>query len=152
MHLYYWDRKKLENMLAGFTGGQFQMQTREGFLFRGEIKESFAPSDKVKRVLISFTWLTERRFFFDEFWTLRPKWSLQQIPPKSPYLDVGFSYYYNQPDEDRIKMRGELGEICHFYRQGDYTNLIRNGDEFLPYATRHHLRLWRAIVVLLHRK
>lgn len=155
MHGYYGDRKKLEGILKGFDGGQFQMETKEHLLFRGEIANSIAPSSEIRRVLVSFVWLSERRFVFDENWTLRPKWLLLQQPDglKSPYLSVEFSYYYRQPDEDRVKMRGTLGEVCHFYKREDHTNLVRMEDGFMQYWKLHKLQFCRALhIAIANRK
>lgn len=151
MHGYHWDRKRLEGTLNEFAGGQFQMETKEHLLFRGEIADSIAPSSEIRRVLVSFVWLAERRFIFDENWTLRPKWFLLQQPAglKSPYLSVEFSYYYSQQDEDRVKMRGTLGEVCHFYKKEDHTNLVCNGDEIVQYWELHKLGFFQAIMIVL---
>lgn len=154
MHGYYWDRKKLEGILKEFDGGQFQMETKENLLFRGEIADSIAPSSELRRVLVSFVWLAERRSVFDENWTLRPKWFLLQQPDglKSPYLSVEFSYYYRQTDEDRVKMRGILGEVCHFYKKEDHTNLVRQEDDLVPYGKLHRLSFFQATIVALLKK
>ena len=146
MHGYYWKRL---NKLAEFDGGQFSMETKEGLVFRGEIRDCYAPNDKNKRVLISFNWLSERRFVLDNYWKSRPKWYLIETPTGSPYLDVRFTTYYSQPDEDRIKMWGELGEICRFFKKGDHSNLVRCGDEFVPFCSLHELKFWQAIIVAL---
>ena len=127
------------------------METKEGLVFRGEIKECAIPSNKNRRVLISFNWLSERRLFLDEWWKPKPQWVLLEPPHSSSTLDVGFSSYYTQQDEGRIKMWGELGEVCRFFGKDDHTNLVRNGDEILHYWELHKLNFFRAIIIALRK-
>ncbi len=149
MHGYYWDKEYLKNRLAGFNGGQFLMETKEGLTFRGEIKECVIPSNKNRRVLISFNWLSERRLFLDEWWKPKTRWVLIEPPRGSSFLDVGFSSYYTQQDEERIKMWGAFGEVCRFFKKEDHTNLVRNWDEIIPYWKLHKLNFFRAIIIAL---
>lgn len=149
MHLYYSNAKQLEKGFNEFVGGQFQMKTKD-WVFRGEIKECVALSNK--RVKIYFNWLCERHFFFDNFEILQPKWSLLVAPPGLHHLDFELRFFYPQPDEDRIKVKGQLGEICHLFQKNDHTNLVQCGGEFVPYCNLHKLELWRAIIIVLTKK
>ena len=149
MHGYYWDKEYLKNKLVEFNGGQFLMETREGLTFRGEIKECVIQSNKNRRVLIFFNWLSERRFFLDEWWRPKPRWVMLEPPHSSSTLDVGFSSYYTQQDEDRIKMWGTFGEVCRFFKREDHTNLVRNNDTIIPYCELHKLNFFRAIIIAL---
>jgi hypothetical protein len=152
MHLYYWDKKRLEKTLVKFIGGQFLMETKEGLVFRGEISEYFVPDNRNKMVIITFNWLSERRLVSDANWNLVPKWYRLKPPIGHSLMNVGFTTYYSQPDEDRLKMWGEQGEVCHFFRKEDHTNLVSRGDEFVPYWQLHHLLFCRAIITLLFPK
>lgn len=147
MHGYFWDRKYLERKLTEFNKGQFLMETKEGLIFRGEIKECVIPSKKNRRVLISFEWLSERRLFLDAWWKPKPRWVLLEPPRGVPFLDVGFTSYYTQQDEERIKMWGTFGEVCKFFRKDDHTNLVRNGNEIVPHWELHRLDFFRAIII-----
>lgn|SRR3990167_5024928 len=146
MHLYYSNAKQLEKGFNEFVGGQFQMKTKD-WVFRGQIKECMALSNR--RIKIYFDWLCERHFFFDSSGVLQPRWSLLVAPPGLHHLDVEFRYFYFQTDEDRIKVKGQLGEICHLCRSDDYTNLVQHGDEFAHYCNLHMLKLCQSILVLL---
>lgn len=147
MHAYRWDRKYLKDKLTEFDGGQFLMDTKEGLIFRGEIKECVIPNDKARRVLVSFSWLCERRLFLDELWKPKPRWVLIEPPHGSSFLDVEFSSYYTQQDEDRVKMWGTFGEVCRFFRKEDHTNLIRDEDRIVSYWELHKLNFFRAIII-----
>jgi len=150
MHLYYWDPGELEKKLNDeFIGGQFQMKTID-WVFRGKVKECMALASR--RIKVSFSWLCERHFFFDNSWTPRPKWSLLPAPPSLHYLDVEYRYFYVQDDEDRVKVKGRLGEICHFFKPGDHTNLVQRGDEFVPYCQLYQQQLRRVVIALLSPK
>jgi len=154
-HLHRWDKGRLEKILGKFVGreAQFLMETKEGLVFRGEISDCLVPNDRNKRVFVYFNWLTERRFVPDEGGKQKLKWFLQDSPPGgSPLLDVGFAYYYSQPDEDRLKMKGDRGEVCHFFKKEDHTNLVRCGDEFTPYYLLHQRWLWQAVLAHLFPK
>lgn len=140
MHGYFWSRKRLKEKLSEFTGGQFLMETKleskEGFVFRGEIRDWSIPDMKKKRVLIYFNWLCEQRFGLDQFWRPVPKWVLLEPPPGSQCLDVQYKSYYLQRQKEgrkkRIKMWTPLGEVCRFYQKDDPSNLKQQEGEFLP--------------------
>jgi len=148
MHGYYWDKKRLERTLEEFVGGQFLMETTDDLIFRGEIKSFSIPKNGDKRILISFDWLSECRPAVDASFNRIPKWFLVEQSIESP-LDVSFSSYYSQPDEGRVKMWGVRGEICHFFRKEDHTNLVRQGDEFVPYCQLRKFELRRLVVAML---
>lgn len=139
MHGYYWSPNRLNKRLAEFVGGQFQMQrTKEGLVFQGEIESYRVENDGKKCVFLSFNWLCERRFVgFDGSGKLKPKWVKLQSHLGLPRLEVPFTTYYYQPDEERLKMwGGGWGEVCRFYKPGDWMNLVRFGadeDKFVPY-------------------
>lgn len=147
MHGYFWDKKRLEKRLGKFQNGQFLMETKEGLMFRGEIKECVIPAGKNRRVLIAFNWLCERRFILNEWWKPVPKWVRLESPIGSSHLDVIFSTYYIQYDEERLKMWGELGEVCRFFKKDDHTNLVRTGDEIVSYWELHKFNFFRAIQI-----
>ncbi|HTE48613.1 MAG TPA: hypothetical protein VK675_01765 [Candidatus Paceibacterota bacterium] len=104
--------------------------------------------------LVSSNWLSERKYVLDQMSIDSPiRESYLLEPPSDPFfLDVGFTTYYSQPDEDRLKMFGEFGGICHFFRKNDHTNLVRCGEEFVPYGQIHLLKLRRIFVALLAKK
>ena len=137
MHLYRISQSLLEKGLNLLIGGQFQMKTREG-VFRGEIKECMALSNR--RIKISFNWLCVGYVFFDNSGLPKPrKWVLLKDPPGLHHVDLEWRYFYFQTDENRVKIKGQLGEICHLFRKGNHTNLVRCGDEFVAYAKIHQL-------------
>ena len=152
MHLYYRSNERLRLALTEFTEGQFSMVTKEGLVFRGEIQSCVIPKNSLRQIFISFAWLCERRFVFNNLWTPKPKWSLLGPPTGESMLEVGFSFYYLQPEEERIKIWSELGEVCRFYKKNDYTNLVRNGDSFVPYAILHAEKLRLVLIDLLVHK
>lgn len=159
MHLYHVNLQRLRDRLADFSGGQFLMETKEGLVFRGEVSRCFVPEGQSKQVSVFFNWLSERRFVLDAGWSLRPKWFPLQPPNglQIPYrLDLGYSSYYYQPDEDRVKMWGERKEVCHFFMPWDHTNLVlvEGRNEFVPYCElpKAKAKLQRlAIAILLKR-
>ena len=59
MHGYYWDRQRLKNKLAAFSGGQFLIESKNGLVYRGEIKEWSIPDMEKKLVSVCFVWLCE---------------------------------------------------------------------------------------------
>lgn len=152
MHGYFWDKKRLGKRLGKFQNGQFLMETKEGLVFRGEIKECVIPTGKNRQVLIAFNWLCEQRFVLDEWWKPVPKWTRVEPPIGSLHLDVTFSTYYIQYDEERLKMWGEFGEVCRFFKKDDYTNLVQNGHEFVPYYKTRELMFKLVTVALLVEK
>ncbi|MES3032260.1 MAG: hypothetical protein V4699_03420 [Patescibacteria group bacterium] len=142
--------EKLRAMLEGFARGQFLMETPEGFVFRGEIERCWVGDDSV---FVSFTWLCERRFVFvfDGAWELRklkPKWFPLESLKGPPFLELKPGKYYYQADEDRVKIEEGKGAICHFFRKGDYTNLVKCEDEFIPFGELHKLEFCKAISLL----
>ena|ERR1700686_3609861 len=145
MHLYYSNLKDLEIGFNEYIGGQLQTKTMD-WMFRGEIKGCMAINRT--RIKISFNWLCERHFYFDNFGILQPKWSLLVAPPGLHHLDLELKYFYTQPDENRMKVKGKLGEICHLFPKDDHTNLVQCGDKFVPYCNLHKLEIIRAILVL----
>ncbi len=147
MHLYYFDKKHLEETLREFAGGQFMMKTREGLVFRGKVSACFVPSKMNKRVLVYFHWLSERRLVLDKWEMLSQKWFLVEPSIHPHFLNIGFTSYYFQPDEERVKMWGEFGEVCHFFTKGDHTNLVSCGDDFVPYCDLHKLEFWKVIIM-----
>jgi hypothetical protein len=152
MHLYYRDIKRLEKVLRKFAGGQFLMEATGGLVFRGKINNCVVPTDQGRRIFIHFDWLCERRLVLEEWPKLTPKWFLLEPTVGHSYLDVGFTSYYPQPDEGRLKMWGEFGEVCRFFRRSDYTNLVKNEEQFVPYGQLHQEKLCQVMLFLLWQK
>lgn len=149
MHLYYWNKRRLEKELKRFKEGQFLMVTKHDLIFRGKIKDCFVPDINIKRVLIHFHWLGELRFIPQEYAKPLPKWFIIKPLVGSTFLDVGFTAYYYQPDEERLKMWGGFGEICHFFKEDDYSNLVRQENELIPYCQIRQRQFWQIIAFLL---
>jgi hypothetical protein len=147
MHLYRFNPVKLAEALKKFVGGQVEIKTNVkccGSILRGEI-QSYTVVGQVgnSRVLLTLNWLCELRMRFDHQhqWVPRPIWE----PIKTigtPFLDIPFTAFYEQPDEERLKMWGEgWGEVCKFFKAEDWTNLVKVGEEYKSYFSIHEKRL-----------
>lgn len=149
MHGYCFDKEKLKRKLKEFKKGQFLMETKEGLVFRGEIKECVIPDERYRKISMSFNWLCERIFILDALWEPVPTWVRLEPPIGSSHLDVEFSSYYIQHDEERLKMWSTFSEKCHFFKWKDLTNLVLIGDKFTRrwFLPRHTLR--RKIIIAL---
>ena len=140
MHFIYWKTETLRPLLPAFVGGQFRLaklspaedpKKKVIIMFHGGVTSIKIPDMKIKRVVVTFEWLCERHFNFDENDTLEPRWSLIP-PPRSGIqrLDVDFVTFYPQPRRnDRLKLKGRGREFCRFYRKDDSANLVKHGDE-----------------------
>lgn len=133
MHIFGWDTDPeiLEIFLKGFNEGQFLIKTPDGLVLRGEIKEAFL-RPTTKKVVVTLEWLAESRPSCDEFWKPELKWFPHKSHPSvQTFIEVGFIKFYYQPKKDRLKMSGDFGETCWFFKPEDTTNLVREGDTFV---------------------
>lgn len=159
MHGYFWDPVRLLKELSGYDGGQIQIESTERYgdfltvkVFRGQIESCFVDIKPGKReVRISFDWLCYKDFQIED----RKKEKNDEIErfviaskrqwlvlPSEKGITVRYTTYYFQRDEDRVKMWTSLGEIIHFYKKGDHTNLIVDcNGKFTPYQVVNYKKL-----------
>ena len=114
MHLIYWKTETLLPLLSRFVGGQFRLaklsateDTKYMMMFHGETKSIEIPDLKIKRVVIFFEWLCERRCDFGRSDKLQSSWSLLPVPPSGKLrLDIDYVTFYPQPTKNRLKLKG----------------------------------------------
>lgn len=151
-------------VLESFIGGQFQIVKKieeDAVRRRGEISEIEINADN-KEITVYFNWLCEERLVHDSKSRHTLKWFLVERPFRDLFLRktsgklflrVPFGSYRSHPDEDRVKMwGGGFSEVCHFYKKDDHTNLVKNGDAFIPYWELHTISFFHAIQIALRKK
>jgi hypothetical protein len=163
MHAYFWDPVRLLKELPDYDGGQIQIESTEKYgnsltvkVFRGRIKRCFVDIRPGKKeIYISFDWLCYKDFQIKgeeneiERFTLASKkqWS---VLPSEQGITVRYTTYYFQRDEDRVKMWTSLGEIIHFYKIGDHTNLIIDcNGKFTPYQVVNYKKLLLSLCYII---
>ena len=154
MHAYFWDPVRLTKELSNYIGGQLQIESVEGCtdfktrkFIRGQIRDfRIDLSSKRREIFIQFDWICEKSFSVKgseseiEFYKLSNSRKWNTLPANSE-MRVGYTTYYFQKDEDRIKLWTDLKETAHFYKQGDHTNLIRTDDKFVEYQVVNYKKL-----------
>lgn len=157
MHGYFWDPLELLREMRGYDGGQLQIESTEKSgnlrthkMFRGEIRKSdVVLVPKKREIIVEFNWLCYKQFDFagkktqSELMLISNNhpWSRQPTRCNGPII-IGYTTYYPQKDEERIKVWTNLGEIIHIFKPGDHTNLIPSDDDkFRPYQVVHYKKL-----------
>lgn len=157
IHPYRWDPVKLLREVRKYDGGQVLIESTETSknlntykMFRGEIERSevtIAPGKK--EIVVKFSWLCYKQFYFtgkedrDELEILSDKrpWIEQPSHCNRPII-IGYTTYYPQKDEERIKVWTRLKETVHFFKPGDYTNLVKDDSGvFSSYLSIHRNEL-----------
>lgn len=157
MHGYFWNPLKLLKEVKEYDGGQLQIESTEKSggltthkMFRGEIKKSdviIAP--KKREITVEFNWLCYKQF---DFTGTKTQSELMLISNKHPWIKqpprcngpiiIGYTTYYRQRDEERVKIWSNLGETIHLFKPNDHTNLIQSDEnKFSSYQVVNYRKL-----------
>jgi hypothetical protein len=170
VHGIHFDHVKLDRLLFQFMGGQFQIQysypkNPDFEVYRGEVissrtwRRSLPHSGFLKErlVRVRLSWMCRRHVISGPYTNTRAAWRLLPHPPADHYITFVYTSYYEQPDENRVKIEGVdmygSAVIVHFYHVDDHTNLVWNETGFIPYYTNERgIALKSVMLALLFRK
>lgn len=136
MHLYLWSIPKLQKKLERYSGGQFQIETKDG-VYRGKIADiKLSSNPKERRLEVRLDWLCIRRIRNDDFQLRTPVW--EEVPRQERVsrhcIAVKFKWYYFQRKRsdrnERVKLKTDFNEICRFYRFNDPCCLVKDNDGY----------------------
>lgn len=137
-HGYHFNQRQLTvEVKEIYTGGECEILTQDGDVYRGRVKRFRITDKKVgflkKEIAVTFERLYKHKKGCDKNGNAEDRWELVATSLSGDY-EMLFVYriYYIQKSKNRLKLKVRImkgGEYCRFYRKNDPTNIVPDLDQ-----------------------